>query len=100
MRPVKPVTPETTEVHGLTNEVLVDLPGFSHYADRILENLRDADIGGYMVTTDLALLERAIEKSGRTWDTDDIQVVDALRIWQTAEPRRLADAPNAVSTDR
>ena len=92
VKPRKPVEPETTAIHGLTNEMLADLPPFDTYAQQIVEDLSDADIGGYAVGNDLMLIERALENAGAPWPTGNARVVDALRIWQTAEPRTLTDA--------
>ena len=92
VKPGRPVDPLTTAVHGLTDEMLADLPPFKAYAERILEDLLDADIGGYAVGTDLTLIEQALENAGVAWPTENVRVIDALRIWQTAEPRRLTDA--------
>ncbi len=92
VRPTQPVTAETTAVHGFTDEILKGLPPFSEYADRILENVENTDIGGYSAPNDITILERSFKKANRTWNTGDVQIIDALRIWQTAEPRSLTDA--------
>ena len=92
VKPQKPVEARTTAVHGLTDEMLADQPPFKAHAQQILEDLADADVGGYTVGNDLTLIERALESTCTASPTDAVQVIDALRIRQTAEPRRLTDA--------
>lgn len=60
VRPLNPVTPQATRVHGITNEDLADQPPFTQIAQELLVELDSATIVGHHVGVDLALLRRQL----------------------------------------
>lgn len=71
VRPLSPVMPHATRVHGITNEDLLDLPSFTHIASELLAELDSAIIVGHHVGVDLALLRRQLPdwRPGTSIDT-------------------------------
>ena len=92
VNPKKPISSGSAAVHHLTDELVKDLPDFKTYSQAIMRDLADADLGGYSVKNDVALLEKSFQQAGFEWDPNGLAIVDALRIWQHAERRRLTDA--------
>ena len=92
VRPGRAIQPATTKVHGFTDEMVKDSPGFAHYAGQVEEDLRDADIGGYSVHTDIQIVERAFMVTDVDWRPDECRIVDAFQLWRHLEPRSLSDA--------
>lgn len=48
-----PISAASTELHGIRDEDVVDKPRFREIADKVVEMLAGADIGGYAVVGDL-----------------------------------------------
>ena len=92
VNPERPICPGSSAVHGITDEMVKDLPRFESYAPSIRADIADADLGGYSLRNDVAMLEKSFQQAGMEWDPNGIAMVDALRIWQHAERRRLTDA--------
>ena len=90
--PGVPIDPGAVEVHGITEEMASREPPFEQAAGAILETLRGCDIGGYNVTTDLIVLQTEFQIARREFSLDGRHIVDAYRLWQVREPRKLADA--------
>lgn len=92
VNPGQPISAAATEVHGIRDEDVADKPHFKDIAQEVEEMLKGADIGGYSVFSDVTILEREMEIAGRDWSPQDTAIVDALRLWQLRERRRLEDA--------
>ena len=92
VRPRSAVDASTRTIHGYTDKMLADAPGFGRYASRIMRDLKHADIGGYAIRKDIAVLEHAFRGVGIRWPNGNLNIVDGLRIWQCAERRSLDDA--------
>ena len=92
MNPNAPISPGSAAVHNMTDKAVKELPDFKTYSKAILGDLADADLGGYSLKNDVALLEKSFQQAGFEWDPNGLAIVDALRIWQHAERRRLTDA--------
>lgn len=71
VRPLNPVTPQATRVHGITNEDLADQPPFTQIAHELLAELDSATIVGHHVGVDLSLLRRQLPdwRPGTSIDT-------------------------------
>ena len=92
VNPERPICPGSSAVHGITDGMVKDLPRFEEYSESIKADIADADLGGYTLRNDVAMLEKSFLQAGIEWDPNGIAMVDALRIWQHAERRRLTDA--------
>ncbi len=81
------------EVHGITNDDVVDAPTFVDVADTMWTWLAGSDIGGYNVARfDLPMLQAELERAGRDIDWATIRVVDACAVFKRMERRDLAAA--------
>ena len=90
--PETPIDPGSGAVHGITDAQAAAWPPFRAVAAEVAAFLEGADIGGYAVSSDVQILEREIEWSGCELRTDELRIVDPLRLWQKREPRKLTDA--------
>ena len=97
VNPGRRIDPRTTAIHGITDDLVRGLPPIGHYADRIVEDLKGADIGGYNVASDIQILEQDLESCGAYWDPSGANIVDGYHIWRTLEPRTLSDAHRRFS---
>ena len=63
--PGKPIPPETTEIHHITDEMVRDQPTFKAIAPKLLDFIGNADFGGYNVARfDLPLLQVEVQRAG------------------------------------
>jgi len=80
-------------VHGIKNDDVKDAPTFRTMAPKLFSVLVNCDFCGYNVEFDLKMLRSEFRRAGRDWDWEQTgDVIDAYRIYQIAEPRRLSDA--------
>ena len=61
-------------------------------ANEVKEILENADIAGYSVTNDIEIIEKEMDIAGQDWTADGRRIINAYRLWQVREPRRLTDA--------
>ena len=94
IKPSVPIHPGAQAVHGITAEQLEQCPTFAELVDVIVAELAAADvIVGYNVAFDLQMLHAELARVGKpAFDTSKKFVVDAYRLWQQLEPRKLQDA--------
>ena len=92
VNPETPISAASTEVHGIRDEDVADKPRFADIAGEVEQWLEGADIGGYAVVGDIQIIEREMNIAGRDWSPDGAAIVDALKLWQKRERRRLEDA--------
>lgn len=84
---------EATEVHGITNEMVADKKPFSHYAQQIVNDLKDCDLCGFnLLNFDVPLLWEEFYRCGIEWDLAKTSIVDAGNIFKIKEPRDLSAA--------
>lgn len=106
-RPRGPIDPGAQKVHGITMEHVVDCGTFDEANPRSPGNKgflhddcpgavlgRAKVIVGYNLDFDLRVLDAELGRLGVTWarSTMGVLVVDAYRLWQVQEKRRLVDA--------
>ena len=92
VNPETPIDPGSGAVHGITDAQAAAWPPFRAVAAEVAAFLEGADIGGYAVSSDVQILERELEWAGCELRTDELRIVDPLRLWQKREPRKLTDA--------
>ena len=47
VNPMIPIPPETTAVHGITNEKVKDAPTFKQISKKIFEMIKDSNLAGF-----------------------------------------------------
>lgn len=93
INPGIPIPPEATEVHGITDEDVLNEPPFEERANVIYEFLRECDIGGFNIHRfDLPLLRIELNRVGINYVIGDVLVVDPMVIFMKKEPRDLTTA--------
>ncbi|HEX6924485.1 MAG TPA: 3'-5' exonuclease [Longimicrobiaceae bacterium] len=102
VNPGVPIPPEVSEIHGITDADVADLPGFNHYAPRIqrlIDLVQPLVLCGYNIRRyDTLLLDAELRRAGepglpRKEDGSlDVLEIDLYQIWCRYEGRNLAGA--------
>ncbi len=93
VHPQRPIPPEATAVHGITDADVADCPPFKAVAEQVVCFLTGADLAGFsLIRFDIPLLKAELARAGAELDWADVQVVDAQRIFHMREPRNLSAA--------
>ena len=91
--PGAPIPPETTAVHGITDEMVRGQPRFQDLAGKLLDFIGDADLAGFGVLRfDVPMLAAELKRCGILFSLAGRNVVDALSIFHRREPRNLSAA--------
>lgn len=85
---------EVIAIHGITNEMVADLPTFPHFAKDVHEFLIGCDLGGYnLLNYDVPMLWDELYKAGIDWDIyNGTKIVDIGNIFKKKEERSLRAA--------
>ena len=92
VNPKRKISPESSRIHGISQEDIANQPEFRVIANEVEAILEDADIAGYSVTNDIEMIEREMAIARKEWNASERSIVDAFRLWQVREPRTLRDA--------
>lgn len=93
VNPARPIPPQATEIHGITDDVVAGAPLFGEIAQRVAGFIGNAALTGYGVTQfDIPLLERELEEAGIELDLGGRPAVDVKILYHRLRPRRLEDA--------
>jgi len=91
--PGRPIPPSSTDVHGITDEMIAGAQPFEAYATEIAGALAGCDLTGFNLRAfDLVILRREFERAGVAWPCDGAHVVDSFVIFRDREKRDLAAA--------
>lgn len=100
INPTIPIPPESTAIHGITDEDVRDCPTFRQVAGSVQELVDDAvALCGYSIRKyDTLLLDEELRRAGRSGlPRDDagklsLPEIDLYHIWQKNDPRSLVAA--------
>ena len=93
VNPGTPIPPGATEVHGITDDDVSDVPNFRAYAKGLAEHLEGCDLAGFGVERfDAPLLVEEFRRSGVEFNLQGRVVLDAMAIFHRLEPRDLRAA--------
>ena len=93
LNPEMPIPPETTAIHGITDEIVKDCPTFADKADEIFEFFKGADLSGFNADRfDIPCLEEEFARVGLNLAATARRHVDVQRIYHKMEPRDLTAA--------
>ena len=93
VNPTIPIPPETTEIHGISDEKVEHEPTFKEIASEIAELLHNSDLGGYNSNKfDIPLLAEEFLRSGVDFDMKNRKSVDVQNIFHKMEQRTLVAA--------
>jgi DNA polymerase-3 subunit epsilon len=109
VNPGRPIPPQATAVHGITDAQVQDAPSLRRIRADVEEMLHGADLAGFNILRfDLPLLEVELQRVGSTYSARGRRVLDAMAIFHRMEPRNLeaavrfylgADLPGAHSAE-
>lgn len=93
LNPGVPIPPETTAIHGITDEIVRNCPSFAEKADEIAAFFEGCDISGFNCDRfDVPCLEEEFARVGRDFAAGNRRHVDVQRIFHRKEPRDLSAA--------
>jgi DNA polymerase-3 subunit epsilon len=93
INPEMPIPAQTSDIHGITNEMVKDAPTFKQAANEIKQYLENADLGGYNSNRfDIPMLMEEFLRAGMEIDLSDRRMIDVQHIFYTMEPRTLTAA--------
>lgn len=93
INPGRPIPPQSTAVHHITDEDVKDKPTFRELSQEIFDFFEGCDIGGFNSNKfDIPLLMREFQRIGVKFDIDSRKMVDVLNIFHKMEQRTLSAA--------
>jgi DNA polymerase-3 subunit epsilon len=93
VNPGIPIPPDSTAIHGITDEDVKDATLFKHIAHEIFNWMKGCDLGGYNSNKfDIPLLAEEFLRVGIAVDFTERLMVDAQQIFFKMEARTLAAA--------
>ena len=93
MNPGVKIPPETTKIHGITDEIVKDCPTFKDRAREIFAFFEDCDLSGFNADRfDIPCLEEEFARVGKNFAPSSRRHVDVQRIYHRMEPRDLSAA--------
>ncbi|MEN9929465.1 MAG: Exodeoxyribonuclease 10 [Bacteroidota bacterium] len=93
VNPTIPIPPQTTAVHGITNEKVANEPTFKELAAVIYTMIKDSDLGGFNSDRfDIPLLAEELLRAGVDFDMKNRVSVDVQTIFHKKEERTLSAA--------
>ncbi len=97
LNPTVPIPPETTAIHGITDEIVKDCPTFKDRAKEIFAFFKDGDrlcdLSGFNADRfDIPCIEEEFARVGLNFASSSRRHVDVQRIYHRKEPRDLTAA--------
>ncbi|MBS1757267.1 MAG: 3'-5' exonuclease [Bacteroidetes bacterium] len=93
INPQMPIPQASSDIHGITDEMVKDAPTFKQAANEIKQFLENCDLGGYNSNRfDIPMLMEEFLRSDIEVELYDRKMVDVQHIFYTMEPRTLTAA--------
>lgn len=93
VNPERPIPPQTTVFHGITDEKVANEPTFKELSHTIYNMIKDSDLGGYNSDRfDIPLLAEELLRAGVDFDMKNRVSVDVQTIFHKKEERTLSAA--------
>lgn len=93
VNPGIPIPPETSEIHGITDEKVVNEPLFKDLAKTVYDLISDSDLAGYNSNKfDIPLLAEEFLRADIDFDMSKKKAVDVQNIFHRMEQRTLSAA--------
>ena len=93
LNPGKPIPPEATAIHGISDEDVKDAPEFKHIARDLQLWLRGCDFGGYNCARfDIPMLVEEFLRAGVSVDFSESRIIDVQKLFFKMEQRTLSAA--------
>ena len=93
INPQMPIPKITSDIHGITDEMVKDAPTFKQSANEIKMFMENCDLGGYNSNRfDIPILMEEFLRAGMDVDLSTRRMIDVQHIFYTMEPRTLSAA--------
>ena len=93
INPEMHIPEEASQVHGIYDDDVKDMPKFRQIAQSFYIYLEGCDLGGYNITKfDVPVLVREFQRAGLQFDVKNRRIVDAYHLYCKMEPRTLKAA--------
>jgi len=93
VNPGIPIPKESSDIHGITDEMIKDAPLFKEIAEEVVNFLDNCDLGGYNSNRfDVPLLVEEFLRAGVPFSISDRKLLDVQKIYHKMEPRTLSAA--------
>lgn len=87
INPSCPIPAESTEVNGITDEMVANSPLFKEVAPGLFNFIGNSHIAGYNVTFDILMLMSEFSRCGITFNMKGRMIIDPLVTLRAKEPR-------------
>jgi len=93
VNPTIPIAPESTAIHGISNEDVKDKPSFKEVAKDYARFFEGADLAGFNILKfDVPMLVEEFLRAGVEFDYSRKKLIDAQKIFHMMEKRTLSAA--------
>ena len=93
LNPERPIPKVTSDIHGITDDMVKDAPTFKQVANEIKQYLEHCDLGGYNSNRfDIPVLMEEFLRAEMEVDLTDRRMIDVQHIFYSMEPRTLSAA--------
>lgn len=93
VNPLMPIPKASSDVHGITDDMIKDAPSFKQVANEIRQFLDHCDLAGYNSNRfDLPLLVEEFLRAGLEFDMSNRHLLDVQKLYHMMEPRNLSAA--------
>ncbi len=93
INPQIPIPKQSSDIHGITDEMVKDAPSFKQVANEMRQFLDNCDMAGYNSNRfDFPLLVEEFLRSGLEFDVTQRHLLDVQKIYHFMEPRTLSAA--------
>lgn len=93
INPLMPIPKTSSDIHGITDEMVKDAPSFKQAANEIKQFMDSCDLGGYNSNRfDIPMLIEEFLRIGIDFSTDGRKMVDVQKVFHLMEQRTLSAA--------
>ena len=93
INPEMDISPQATQVHGISNQMVEKEPNFAHYSNEIYQFIKGCDLAGFnAIKFDIPILVEELIRADIDFDFSRIRMIDSQVIYHKKEPRNLTAA--------
>ena len=93
INPLMPIPKSSSDIHGITDEMVKDAPSFKQVANEIKQFIDQCDLGGYNSNRfDIPMLIEEFLRVGIEFSVDGKKLVDVQKVFHMMEQRTLSAA--------